>query len=182
MTNFTDFKDIHTALGIKTSDLGCVMLDFESLGDADIPDEWLYYAETPEHFWIKGYVGNSPHVTLLYGLLEQGETWREHIVELLNDWVPENGEPMGIIRFQSPYPEEQYVCLAAELHITESLMDAHRRLSYLPHIDTFTPYRPHVTLAYVRTEHADMCEELLNALILGRKFRPTYINLGSDKS
>jgi len=182
MVTFTDFAAMHKKLNINTSDLGCVMLDFESLGDSIIPEEWLYNSPNPEHFWLTGWRGFTPHVTLKYGLLQQAEAWKDYILELLADWEPEDAEPMGTIAFPSPYPDEPYVCLAAGLFLSPNLEDAHRRLSYLPHIDTFSPYLPHVTIANVRPEWVEECRALIDNQIVGQKFRPTFINLGSDKS
>lgn len=180
MSDFTDFKDVHDALGIDTSDLGCVMLDFQPIEYNPLPDEWLYSSE--EKFWVKGWMGNKLHVTLLYGILKDTHKWAEYVIlRLLADWVPEVAIPFDVIQFPS-YSDENYVCIAAELKVTENLQEANRRLSYLPHIDTFSPYRPHVTLAYVRAEFAEESMGILKAFMDGRVFHPTYVNLGSDKS
>ena len=182
IAKFGDFKDIHDALGINTSDLGCVMLDFKTLVINPIPDSWLYTSDNPEHFWIKGWVGDYAHVTLLYGLLKPASEWENYVLKLLGDWEPVACESTKIIRFESPYHDEKYVCLAAELHVSDEILDAYRRLSFLPHIDTFTPYRPHVSLAYVKEEYADDAEEVLIEMGSDIIFIPTTLNLGSEKS
>ena len=77
--------------GITISALGCVMLDVESPDLSCIPDEWCYTSAHPDRKWISGRQDEG-HVTLLYGLLDNANTIREDIDEVLDGWTP------GIIR------------------------------------------------------------------------------------
>lgn len=155
------FPDVHEALGIRIPDLGCIMADVEPIpvldyaADAGLdPDRDLYVSPNlAERFWINGAVGESgAHVTLLYGLMQPGPVWRDHVDVLLADidLTTVTVEHVGI--FDSPYPDEPYKCIVAHLKLTPALLKAHARLSYLPHINTFPEYRAHVTLAYVKDQ------------------------------
>ena len=37
----------------------------------------------------------------------------------------------------------------AHLRVTEELLEGHNRLEFLPHINTFTGYKPHITVCYL---------------------------------
>jgi hypothetical protein len=155
------FPDVHRALGINLSDLGCIMADVEAIPVTDYardagldPARDLYVSPNlAERFWIDGAVGETgAHVTLLYGLIEPGPVWRELVDQVLAgvDLSAVTVDHVGV--FDSPYPDEAYKCIVAHLRITPELLKAHGRLSYLPHIDTFPEYRAHVTLAYVKDQ------------------------------
>lgn len=152
-------------LGINVATLGCVMLDVEPL---DLPDlaALEYRSSHPDRSWISGVQTGAQHITLLYGLLHNAHDIKEAVDEALDGWQPSPLYALTVDRFPSPFPDEPYVCLVARL--TEpgvmeqpSLVEAHQRLSFLPHIDTHMQYKPHVTLAYVKREHADRAEDLL---------------------
>lgn len=169
--------------GITVSALGCVMLDVESPDLSCIPDEWCYTSTHPDRPWISGRQDEG-HVTLLYGLLDNANTIREDIDEVLDGWAP------GIIRgdtltvFPSPFPDEPYSCIVSELVLTPELRDAHARLSLLPHINTHPTYRAHVTLAYVhRDREADALAEIRRAfkardVLVPMRFEPIGLNYG----
>lgn len=156
------FPDVHAALGIKISDLGCIMAEVEHIEVTDYardagldPARDLYVsANVAERFWINGAVAETgAHATLLYGLMQPGPVWREHVDALLADVdlsAAIEVDHVGI--FDSPYPDEAYKCIVAHLRMTPELAKAHARLSYLPHINTFPGYRAHVTLAYVKDQ------------------------------
>lgn len=157
------FPGVHYALGINLSKLGCIMADVEPIevldyaADAGLdPTRDLYVSpKLAERHWINGAVAETgAHVTLLYGLMQPGPVWREHVDELLADvdLATVTVDHVGI--FDSPYPDEPYKCIVAHLRITPELARAHARLSYLPHVDTFPEYRAHVTLAYVKDQPA----------------------------
>lgn len=154
MTTFSDYKHIHENLGITVPNLGCVMLKLhvDSKFNLAIDPKELHVSPHPERWWINGDVTDSLHITLKYGLLNKAWRWEDHIRELLDGWEPEPVELAGVKFFDSPYSDEPYACMVGVAKVTENLMEAHRRLSYLPHIDTFTPYVPHVTLAYLNSD------------------------------
>jgi 2'-5' RNA ligase len=57
--------------------------------------------------------------------------------------------------------DENYAAIVAEVE-DQHLEEAHQRLSYLPHVNTFAQYRPHMTLCYVRLETAQKWMDVLN--------------------
>lgn len=160
--NANDFPAIYSELGISVNKLGCVMLDLAAIPvtsfipetEAAVERE-LYHTTNPEHFWIKGAVGEKKsHITLLYGLLSK--EWQDHIRTVLHDWqVPLFVEVDGLEVFESPYADEKYVCIVARVRITDQLREGRARLELLPHINTFLDWKAHVTLAYVRAEYRD---------------------------
>jgi 2'-5' RNA ligase len=136
-------------MGIEVSKLGCVMLDLEPIDAAAFaPSGWAYYAKNPEYKWVKGFEVQS-HITLLYGLLKNANTIRWAIDEVLEGWEPGEIAIDRIGSFPSNLDGEPYACIIGHIRVTAQLLDAHARLSYLPHIDTFWDYKPHVTLGYV---------------------------------
>ena len=152
-------------MGIDVAKLGCVMLDVEQLtAKALLDQEWAYYAKEPERFpWVKGYEVDS-HVTLLYGLLQNANDIRSAVDEVLTGWDPFKApvNPDYISAFQSTIDSEPYSCIVMHIFPDQSLIDAHARLSLLPHIDTFWEYKPHVTIGYV---HADKEEAAIDRLV-----------------
>ena len=181
---FHQFRELHARLGIDTQKLGCIMLDVEpiDLGDALDPD-WLYYSPTMPY--CQGQPSEA-HVTLLYGLLRPGPEMRAEVDEVLAGWKPTDVRTKTIHVFPS-VNGEPYSCIVLKLAPTRDLMEAHARLSLLPHIDTFWDYRPHVTLAYVKAEHE---ADALAAIRRKLGTRDTYtfvplapigINYGGDK-
>lgn len=171
-------------LGVDVSELGCVMLDVEpiDLGGV-IPPEWEYHSPDPAHRWVSGVQTGGQHITLLYGLLRNANTIREHVDEVLDGWSP--GGRLAVFwvdTFPSTFPDEDYVCLVGRLAgPTEpppfALRDAHQRLSMLPHVNTHREYVPHVTFAYVRREFAAAARDAL-AEVLPVELRVIGLNYG----
>jgi len=154
-----------------------VMLALKPVGD--LIDEGLgrfrddlHYSMNPERAFIQGQnpATHVQHITLLYGLLP-GVT-QQHVIDVMQGWQP----PADLMhdwveRFPSPYgaddPDADYECLVARFDgqgsdNVSALADAHARLSLLPHIDTFPEFKPHATLAYVKSGAAQNWEETLN--------------------
>lgn len=143
-----DFQEVYDDLDIDLKTLGCVMLKTETPDTSFIRDEDLYYSSDPKLFWINGRVPNS-HITLKYGLMPQVR--REHVDAVIKDMpIPDYLVPTGITMFASPYPDEPYECIVLPIALTPPLAALHNHLNYLPHINTFPEYKPHITLAYVR--------------------------------
>lgn len=139
-------SDLYERLGINISTLGCVMLDAEPLDVHDMfPKSFWYYGDLPGQ--RNGGPEPETHVTLLFGLLENGHVWRGYIDEVLDGWTA----PAVIeIREFEVFPGQGYDVVVGRVHNDKELRDAHNRLSRLPHINTF-PYRPHVTVGYVHS-------------------------------
>jgi hypothetical protein len=186
--NAHQFKDLYEDLGIEVNKLGCVMLDTEGIPkplmyELEIP-EVFYTAKNPEHFWIKGYVGDEPHVTLLYGLLTPAYEQPENIATVMNGWELPEVTIKEFGYFESPMKDEEYYCIVAHIEVTPKLVEGKERLEFLPHVNTFTGYMPHATIAYIKKDEKvrDRMVSDLNKLFGGRtlKTKPE-LNLGSAK-
>ena len=145
----------------------------------------LYFANNKERFWIDGWIGDKClHVTLLYGLLEEARNLAPHIERVLQGWKLENVEIEDIGFFESPYEDEEYYCIIAHVKRTPELLEGHKRLPFLPHINTFAEYNPHLTIAYIKKEEwmRDSIIADLSKVLLGKKLKINpSINLGGNK-
>ena len=173
--------------GINVGRLGCVMLDVTSPAISKlIPSAWLYTSPHPDRRWISG-AQDEGHATLLYGLLDNANTIREDIDEVLGGWErPRVLTTREVGVFPSPFADEPYSCIVAHLNLSEQLSDAHSRLSLLPHIDTHPEYKPHVTLAYVSRDDEEaavrLIEQELGCVKGGLDFVTTSLNYGDTPS
>lgn len=193
------FPEVYKSMNINLSKLGCVMLDIEtkiSHYDSGLIDKFylqasvdfdnlLYYSKNKEHFWIDGWIADKcPHITLLYGLLEQAIDFAPYIEKVLQDWKLKEVEIEEISFFDSPYLDEEYYCIIAHIKKTSELLEGHKRLSFLPHINTFADYSPHLTIAYIKKEdwvRDSIITDLKKALI-GKSLRiKERVNLGGNK-
>lgn len=180
-----DFPHVYAALGIDVNKLGVVMTDVEPIPISELvtkPEPDLYFAANPAHFWIRGAVGETgAHVTILYGLLRHATKLKAEIHEVLRGWSMDDVTVEKIGVFQSPLEDEPYECIVAHLKATPELLDGHSRLEFLPHINTFSKYRAHVTLAYVKKGTAKRWVRELNNVLIGKKLAVTQlINLGTE--
>lgn len=194
------FPDLHAALGIDLSKLGCIMATVEPIpvtalvdlaGAGTEADLVSTRGRRDDLWWIDGAVGEQKaHVTLLYGLLETGPVWRAHVDELLADVDLDAVTVDRVDVFDSPYPDEPYKCVVAKIALTPQLALAHARLSYLPHVNTFPDYTAHVTLAYVRDAPSDLpwaatvaeaWVRSLNDALRGAKLRVTGLDYGGNR-
>lgn len=176
------FPAVYTDLGIDLSALGCVMLDLEPIPVSTvIPDDWTYTSPDPAKFWIKGAVGDHPHATLLYGLLESAHAWRQHVDDLLAGVRLDAVTIDHVGVFPSPYSDEPYSCIVGHLDAEpgSALREAHDRLTFLPHVATFPGYKAHVTLAYVKPEYEASAVGALDEAFAGRRMAAAGINYGT---
>lgn len=176
--NSHQFKDVYKSLGIDLDQLGCVMADVEVDEDMKLlegePMSKLYHSRHPARRWISGWVlDHVAHVTLLYGLLTNAHKLSSQIEAVLKGWQMDTIEIGDIGYFESPYHEEKYYCIIAHIKVTPELMEGHERLELLPHINTFTGYKPHMTICYIKKD-----EELRDRMIayykqkwIGRKLK-----------
>ena len=190
--NSHQFESVYKSLGIDLDKLGCIMLDLEPLSnmwsiEAEGAGISLYYAKNKERFWINGWVADSsPHITLLYGLLENGYDIPKDVDKVLEGWEMEDIEIEDIGYFDSPYDDEDYYCIVAHIKMTPELLEGHQRLEFLPHINTFNGYKPHMTICYLDKSQGEeyrdnMIKEFKN-LWVGKKLTITGINKGDKKS
>lgn len=182
------FPKVYEALDISLSELGCVMLDLEpsidliKIGNEMESGKSLYYSGNKEYFWIDGFVGKNPHVTLLYGLLGPAIDYKQLIDEVLTGWELKTIEVESIGYFESPYKDEPYRCIIAHVKVTPKLLEGHNRLEFLPHINTFAGYKAHFTLAYVKKDKVSIDSIKNFSSLVGKKFNiKDKLNLGGNK-
>ncbi|SNT46710.1 hypothetical protein [Rhodococcoides kyotonense] len=70
--------------------------------------------------------------------------------------------------------------IVAHIETTPELVDGHERLTLLPHVQTFSEYKLHLTLAYVEQDQAtaDRWVESLGAVYNGKSIKTSAINYG----
>ena len=182
--NAHDFEDMYKDLGVDLDELGCIMLDVDGSKIKPIQgmEKHLYTAKDPKKFWIKGFVAEkNPHVTLLYGLMKPGKEWKDHVDTLLRSWDLASVKIAEVGYFESNIPGEDYYCIVAHLDITPELLEGHRRLQLLPHIDTFVgKYKAHITIAYVKKDE-EIRDEIIskyNDMLQEEELKITGINYG----
>lgn len=168
------FEEMYKELGINLNTLGCIMLDVEPLpimiSDGQVYKEpSLHKSTNPERKWINGWIASDvSHITLLYGLMDNGHTWRKHVDTVLKDWSLKEVEIEKISYFDSPYEDEEYYCIVAHMKITPQLQEGHDRLQFIPHINTFPGYKAHMTICYIKKD-----EVLRDSMI--HQFKLTYV-------
>ena len=182
--NSHQFPEVYKDLGINLDDLGCVMADVEptqKMMDFKLPDDVLYTSKNPDRKWIKGWVmGETAHVTLLYGLLENAHLWEKQIKRVLKDWEMKTVSIEEVDYFDSQYEDDPYYCIVAHIKVSQNLEEGHERLQFLPHVDTFAGYKPHMTIAYIKKDKT-ILDEVLDQLSDWEGFRMSVnpeINLG----
>ena len=176
------FENIYKDLVIDVNKLGCVMLNVVPQENVSVNEEYLYYAKNKDHYWIDGLVINKVgHITILYGLLESALKWEKYVRQVLKGWSVASIEIEDVGFFESPMPDEPYYCIVAFVKVTDKLLEGKQRLELLPHINTFTEYKPHVTLAYVKKDEKarDFVIEYFESLLKGRTVKlKEGLNLG----
>lgn len=173
--------------------LGCIMLDLIPFSPSEVVhamsvlSEDLYTQKEPSRFWINGLtMARNPHMTLIFGLMKSGEEYKEQIAKLFKDWyLPDQAVQVESIgHFPSPFEDEPYYCIVAHIKVTDAILEAHQRLQMLPHIDTYSEFKPHVTLAYIRKDDETLkkAEALFNEMFAGKSLATKVIlNLGDIK-
>jgi 2'-5' RNA ligase len=156
------FQEVYSELGIDTGELGTVVLQCEQIPVTSVVSKsrkkikrQLFFSKNPSQKWMQGAVGEKiAHVTLLHGLLSK--EYQPQIERVLADWeAPLFVEIEGIGCFDSVSLGEPYSAIVAHIKLTPELLEARARLAFLPHINTFSIYHPHITLAYVRMQYRD---------------------------
>lgn len=174
-----DFPDLYEDTGVDPNDLGCIMVDVEPMHVLKyVPEEFHeeLVNETTRHDHAMGAVAETEaHVTLLYGLLENGNVWKDKVDQLLDGWSLDSVEIENVGYFDTP----DSFAVIAHVKVTAELLDGHERLTLLPHIQTFSEYHPHITLAYV-SKDADIDDwvDYLGTAYNGKTVKTTGINYG----
>ena len=145
----------------------------------------FHTSTNPDRFWIKGWVaGETPHITLLYGLLSPAEDLKDQVRKVLTGWQLSEVEVESVDYFDSPYEDDPYYCIIAKIKTSDKLLEGHNRLQFLPHINTFAGYIPHLTLGYLVKDElqrdkliADLKPQLEGKIL---KIKP-ILNLGGNK-
>jgi phage portal protein BeeE/2'-5' RNA ligase len=175
-----DYPDLYEGTGINPDDLGCIMIDTEQLDITDLVEdgEADLVEATDRHEHAMGAVAElEPHITLLYGLLENGNVWKDKVDTVLKGWKIETATIDKVDFFDTP---DSYAVIA-HIKVTPELIDGHERLTLLPHIQTFSEYKPHMTLAYVKKDSdVDKWVKALGAAYNGKEIMVSGINYGDE--
>lgn len=176
-----DFPEIYKDLDIDVNDLGCIMLDIEKIpvtqyvkdGEDDLVES------TTRHDHAMGAVSEKePHVTLLYGLMENGNKWKDKVDKLLEGWSIDS----VTIEEVSYFDLEDSYAIVGKIEKTDELVDGNQRLTLLPHVNTFSEYTPHVTLAYIKKDvDVDKWVKPLAKKYNGQKVAAKGINYGDPE-
>ncbi len=173
-----EFPGLHEGLGIDTKKLGCIMLDTEKLEITKhiegAEDDLVHSTDRHDHK-MGAVAEEEPHVTLLFGLLENGNLWKKEVDTVLKGWKMDNIEIEEVDYFDTP---DSYA-VVAHVKKTPELIDGHERLTLLPHVATFSEYKPHLTLAYLeKSADVDRWVSQLGKVYNGKKIKATGINYG----
>lgn len=172
-----DYSDIYNDIDIDPDDLGCIMVDTESLEVQSLlsDDMKAQLFEQTKFDQSSTPAENVPHITLLYGLLENGNIWKDKVDELLKGWKMKNATIEKVDYFKT---SDSYAVIG-HIEKTPELVDGHERLTLLPHIQTFSEYKPHITLAYVDLSgDVDEFVEVLGKAYNGKNIKTKSINYG----
>jgi len=191
-SNIHDYPWLLEELDIDVNALGAVMLPVkfrEGYLERGYASGMLHEDDLvtdPDKFWIKGDVTDNAHVTLLYGLLEPGTepAQAERIHRLLADWRPPTWLPItGFEAFPPPdNATVPYACIVARIGDRGGILaEAHGRLEYLPHVNTYPEWKLHATIAYVQPHAAERWLAYLERGPRAVEVPDVPLNLGSDR-
>lgn len=125
-------------------DYGCVMVETPFTNWNEITDmiskEDLYIKEDDDTYGIQ----KKPHVTLLYGL--HSNVKPEDIEPLIKDIKGLTIKVNGIDIFEN----DDFDVVKFNVINNSKLNETFKKLSKLPNSNTFSEYKPHITIAYVK--------------------------------
>jgi len=177
-----DYKD-HLDLDypeINFNLLGFVGLHLEDIpvteNNPDIVPDLAFDVERRP--WVNGAVAErGAHITLLYGLIKPAHE-QAAIIEQLLDGIHFSHAYVDNVSIFG-HPSDEQTPIVAELTPSPELREANRRLRFLPHVDTYVEFKPHVTLAYVKRDTAKFWRARLDEQYYGKKLHLTQdIDLG----
>lgn len=184
-----NFPGLYDGL-VDEGKLGCIMLDLQTFDvrpHVEGADADLYL--TDEAHSGGAVAETEAHVTLLYGLLQNGNTIKDKVDKVLDGLNIESVivNDVGSFEVAADAPSVPIVAYVSSnssrgLYYDgdNRLKQAHDRLALLPHINTFGDYQPHVTLAYVKND-PDIVQKWVKALgekLRGMRIGATGINYG----
>ena len=147
---------IYKKLGIDIKKLFCTMANIgwtdeqKATWENMFSSSWAHPYTSSDKKWIKWLVyDNHPHVTVLYGTLDDVDA--DMVKTVLSGWTPAPLTISEISYFDSP-DQEEYYCIIAKVEVTQDLKDARAKLELLPHINTFPDYKAHITLGYIQKD------------------------------
>lgn len=174
-----DIPGLYDGLGVDPESLGCIMIDTESVAVLEHVAEAEADIYTSDDSHGQGVAGETEaHVTLLYGLLENGNVWKDKVDAVLDGW----SLPTIKIDHVGHFELGDKIAIVAHVEATPELIDGHERLTLLPHVQTFSEYKPHLTLAYVKPDQAvaDKWVAALDQVLAGAEVKTTGINYGDQ--
>lgn len=175
-----DYPKLYDGTNVDPDDLGCIMANLEPLkvlelvedGEADL-------VEKTKNDWSPLPAEDEPHVTLLYGLLENGNKWKDKVDTVLDGWNMKQVKITEVDYFDL----QDSIAIVAHVEKSPELVDGHERLTLLPHIQTFSEYQPHMTLAYIQRDNKliDKWVEALGNAYNGKVVKYKGLNYGDPE-
>lgn len=177
--------------GMDTTDLECVMIgvpsfDIEKAVGTDLWDpEALFYGDIPKLKYAQGAVAEeSAHLTLLFGI-HPSDDYEMSVRTVLEPWDLPDILINKISYFPSRIEGQNYIAIIAEVVKSAALIGGRKLLETLDYSDEFDEYRPHITLAYVKTDTGVDTQAWIDRLneAFAHKFISgdvTWLDLGTD--
>jgi hypothetical protein len=171
--DYHKFDNIYKELGVQAYDLGAVLLECNDPKLGDINMRWLADPQNPP--------GKQYHLTLFEGLLKSAQEWKQYINQVLQGWNHLNHLLIitDVEALESPHKEDYFV-IVATIKIDDWIMDGHERIAFLPHINSYQEFVPHVTLAYVKKDVniKNQAIKFFQDKLVGKSFKIKNINYG----
>lgn len=177
-----DFPGLYEALGVNQDNLGCIMLNLQPFDVSQYVTGAVadLYIDPADPTTAKPCAEVDPHVTLLFGLLQNGNTIRSQVDQLLAGWHCDSVVIEGVDSFPVPVDAPAVPIVARIATWNSPVMEGHDRLTLLPHVNTFSTYQPHITLAWVKNDPAIVQKwvKALGTALGGMRITATGINYG----
>lgn len=177
--SINDFPGLLDDVDMIPEEPGCIMLDTETLSVTEHVQDGEDDLLAGDDVHARGAVAErTAHVTLLYGLLENGNVWKSKVDTVLKDWTM----PDVTVDKVGSFDLGDSHAIVAHIKQTPALVDGHERLTLLPHVQTHSEYMPHLTLAYVEHDQAvaDKWVKALGKQYNGKTLKATGINYGDQ--